>query len=371
MKKIASDNDAQWISNRPPKEKKSPKNRLKARLSKSDPLSKFSDVLKNLPSARPKFIEPMLSKPQNTLPKGREWTYEIKFDGYRAVAIRNGNTLDLISRNAKNLKKKYPEIIDGLQALPQKDWVIDGEVVALTEEGLPSFQLLQNMNQTSERPLHFFAFDLLNYDGKSLLNLPLFQRKEILQALLDSTDGSISFSAVFEEDPSILEEEVRKRGLEGIIAKKKESKYEAGKRTGAWVKYKTEAGQEFVIGGYKPSERNKGLDAILAGYYENGKLLYAGSVRAGFTPHTRREVETKLKKLVVKKCPFANLPEESTGRWGEGLTAEDMEKCVWVKPNLVCRIDFVEWTEAGHLRHAKFAGLIVDKDPSEVIRENS
>ncbi len=370
MKKIASDNDAQWISNRPPKEN-TPKNRLKARLSQGDPLSKFQDVLKNLPSSKPKFIEPMLSKPVNKLPEGREWIYEIKFDGYRAEAIRNGKNFDLVSRNAKNLKQKYPEIIEALETLPEKDWVIDGEVVALTEEGVPSFQLLQNMSQTSERALHFFAFDLLHYDGKSLLNLPLFQRKEILKALLDSSDGSVSFSSGFEEDPNILEEEVRKRGLEGIVAKRKESKYEPGKRTGAWIKYKTDAGQEFVIGGYKPSERNKGLDAILVGYYEGEKLMYAGSVRAGFTPHTRKEVESKLKKFVTKKCPFANLPEESKGHWGEGLTAEEMKKCVWGKPLLVCKVDFVEWTEARHLRHAKFVGLVFDKDPREVVRENS
>jgi bifunctional non-homologous end joining protein LigD len=369
MKKIASDNDAQWISNRPPKED-TPKNRLKARLAK-DPLSDYASVLRNLPSGKPKFVEPMLSKPVNKLPEGKEWIYELKFDGYRAEAIRNGKTLDLISRNAKNMKQKYPEIVEGLKSLPEKDCVIDGEVVALDEKGVPSFQLLQNLKPATERPLHFFAFDLLHFDGKDLHNLPLFQRKQILQAFLESSDGFLSLSAAFEGDPEILEEEVRKRGLEGIIAKRKESKYEPGKRTGAWVKYKTEAGQEFVIGGYKPSDRSKGMDSIIVGFYEDNKLLYAGSVRAGFTPHTRREVESVLKKLVTKKCPFADLPEESTGRWGEGLTAEDMKKCIWVKPKAVCRIEFVEWTEAHHLRHAKYAGLIFDKDPLDVVRENS
>jgi bifunctional non-homologous end joining protein LigD len=313
----------------------------------------------------------MLSKLVNKLPEGREWIYEIKFDGYRAEAIRNGKSFDLVSRKAKNMKQKYPEIVEGLNSLPEKDYVIDGEIVALNEEGVPSFQMLQNLNQTSDRPLHFFAFDLLHYDGKNLINVPLFQRKEILQALLDSSDGSISYSAAFEADPKILEQEVRKRGLEGIVAKRKESKYEPGKRTGTWIKYKTDAGQEFVIGGYKPSDRSSSLDSILVGYYEGSKLMYAGSVRAGFTPHTRREVEAILKRLVVKKCPFANLPEESTGRWGEGLTAEDMEECIWVKPKVICRIDFVEWTEAAHLRHAKYVGLIYDKDPEEVVRENS
>ncbi len=369
MKKIASDNDAQWISNRPPKE--TPKSRFKARLSES-PLSKFTKSLRDLPSGRAKFVNPMLSKPVNKLPDGNDWIYEIKFDGYRAEAVRNGKNLELISRNEKNLKRKYPEIIDALQTLPERDWVLDGEVVALTEEGIPSFQLLQNMSpQSKDRPLHYFAFDLLHYDGKDLTNLPLFQRKEILKALLESSDGFVSFSTGIEGEARILEQEVRKRGLEGIVAKKKQSRYEPGKRSGAWVKYKTEAGQEFVIGGYKPSDRNGSLDSILLGYYEGKKLIYAASVRAGFTPHTRKEVESLLKKLKTPKCPFANLPEEDKGRWGEGLTEEDMAKCIWVKPQIISRIDFVEWTEANHLRHAKFVGLIPDKKPADIIRETS
>lgn len=372
MRKIESDNDAQWISNRPPKEE-TPKSKLKARLAQSTGGGpKISGTLKALPSGRAKFIDPMLSKPVNKLPDGKDWIYEIKFDGYRAEAIRNGKTLDLISRNAKNFKKKYPEILEALETLPQKDWVLDGEVVALTDDGVPSFQLLQNMTpQSKDRPLHYFAFDLLHYDGKDLTNLPLFQRKELLKDLLQSADGFISFSTGIEGDANILESEVRKRGLEGIVAKKKTSRYESGKRTGAWVKYKTEAGQEFVIGGYKPSDRNGSLDAILVGYYEGKKLIYAASVRAGFTPHSRREVESLLKEIETAKCPFANLPEEGHGRWGEGLTEEDMEKCIWVKPKIVCRIDFVEWTDASHLRHAKFVGLLSDKNASDVVREDS
>jgi bifunctional non-homologous end joining protein LigD len=369
MKKIAEDNDAQWISNRPPSEDKH-KRRFAQRVAE-DPIAKFSSILKGLPSGKPRYVEPMQSKPVTSLPDGKAWVYEVKFDGYRALGIRQGSKIRLISRSNKDLSRQYPEIVESLTSLPDKDWVVDGEIVALNEKGVPSFQLLQNIGSAKEdRPLHYFSFDLIHLNGKDLIGLPLFQRKQILEAILESSDGRILFSANIEGDPEILLKEVRKRGLEGVVAKRKESKYEPGKRSGAWQKFKAEAGQEFVIGGFKPSSRSNSLDSILAGYYKGKKLMYAGSVRAGFTPHTRVEVFSRIKDLVDPKCPFSNLPEEEKGRWGEGLTEEDMEKCIWVKPRVVVRIDFTEWTGANHLRHAKFAGIVEDKKATDVIKES-
>jgi bifunctional non-homologous end joining protein LigD len=147
----------------------------------------------------------------------------------------------------------------------------------------------------------------------------------------------------------------RAQGLEGVVAKKKDSCYEAGKRSGSWVKYRLNAGQELVIGGYVPGAH--GVDAIIVGYYGGKELVYVARVRNGFVPASRRQVFEKLKSLSISKCPFANLPETYKGRWGDGLTAADMDKCMWVKPELVARIEFLEWTESDHLRHAKFAGL--------------
>lgn len=161
---------------------------------------------------------------------------------------------------------------------------------------------------------------------------------------------------------------VRAQGLEGVVAKRTDSRYEAGKRSGAWAKYRLTSGQELVIGGYVPG--TYGVDAIIVGYYKSRELTYVSRVRNGFVPASRRQVFQKLKPLIVTSCPFVNLPEKHKGRWGEGLTAADMEKCVWVRPEIVAGIEFLEWTESDHLRHSKFAGLREDKSARCVVKEN-
>jgi len=159
----------------------------------------------------------------------------------------------------------------------------------------------------------------------------------------------------------------RNQGLEGIVAKRKDSRYEIGKRSGSWTKYRLNSGQELVIGGYFPGAH--GVDAIVVGYYRGQDLIYVARVRNGFVPASRRQVFTKLKPLIISKCPFVNLPERHKGHWGEGLTAADMDKCIWVGPEIVAQIEFLEWTESDHLRHAKFAGLREDKNPRNVVKE--
>ena len=162
---------------------------------------------------------------------------------------------------------------------------------------------------------------------------------------------------------------VHQQRLEGVIAKRKDSRYEAGKRSGSWAKYRLNRGQELVIGGYVPGTH--GLDSIIVGYYRGKDLFYIARVRNGFVPATRRQVFAKLQPLLVSDCPFVNLPETHKGRWGDGLTADDMEKCVWVRPELVAQIEFLEWTESDHLRHSKFAGLREDKDARAVVKERA
>ena len=161
----------------------------------------------------------------------------------------------------------------------------------------------------------------------------------------------------------------RAQGLEGVVAKRKDSRYEAGKRSGAWAKYRLNSGQELVIGGYIPGAH--GVDAIVVGYYRGQNLIYVARVRNGFVPASRRQVFTRLKPLLIPKCPFANLPERHKERWGEGLTAADMEKCLWVRPEIVAQIEFLEWTDSGHLRHSKFVGIREDKDARTVVKEHS
>jgi ATP-dependent DNA ligase len=157
--------------------------------------------------------------------------------------------------------------------------------------------------------------------------------------------------------------------LEGVVAKRKDSLYEAGQRTGSWAKYRLNRGQELVIGGYIPGPR--GVDSIIVGYYKGSDLIYVARVRAGFVPATRWQVFERLRSRRLPQCPFANLPETAPSRWGEGLTAEDMKKCVWVQPELVAQIEFLEWTDGDHLRHAKFVGLRQDKDARSVTKEHA
>jgi len=168
--------------------------------------------------------------------------------------------------------------------------------------------------------------------------------------------------------PKDLLSAVRKQRLEGIIGKRKDSLYQPGKRSGAWIKYRVNRGQELVIGGYVPGPH--GLDSIIVGYYKGDDLVYVARVRNGFVPASRRQTVEKLRSLVIPECPFVNLPETHRSRWGEGLTADDMKQCVWVRLELVAQIEFLEWTESDHLRHSKFVGLREDKHPRSVVKEH-
>jgi ATP-dependent DNA ligase len=177
----------------------------------------------------------------------------------------------------------------------------------------------------------------------------------------------IRIAQYFETTAQTMLESTAEQGLEGVVAKRKDSRYEAGKRSGAWAKYRLNRGQELVIGGYLPG--SQGVDSIIVGYYKGSDLIYVASVRAGFVPETRRRVFAKLHPLAVPTCPFVNLPETEKGRWGTALTAEDMKKCVWVRPELVAQIEYLEWTDGDHLRHSKFSGLREDKSARSVVKE--
>jgi bifunctional non-homologous end joining protein LigD len=160
---------------------------------------------------------------------------------------------------------------------------------------------------------------------------------------------------------------VTQHGLEGVVAKRADGSYEPGKRSGSWCKHRISLGQEFVVGGYTPG--SSGFDALIIGFYRGQGLVYAARVRAGFIPATRREVFARIRHLKSARCPFVNLPEAGDGRWGQGLTAVKMKGCVWLKPQTVVRIEFLEWTGADHLRHAKYVAIREDKDPRTVVKE--
>jgi bifunctional non-homologous end joining protein LigD len=302
-----------------------------------------------------------------TLPGGLGWLYEIKFDGYRAIAVKSGGRLNLFSRRRNSFNGQYSLVFEALADL-HDNTVIDGEVVAMDESGRPDFNLLQHYRAEAVR-IHYFVFDLLVYNNRDLTRLSLVERRQIMKAVLKFESPRIRITDYFEASAGDMLTAARAQGLEGVVAKRKDSRYEAGKRSGAWAKYRLNSGQELVIGGYIPGAH--GVDAIVVGYYRGEDLIYVARVRNGFVPASRRQIFARLKPLIISKSPFVNLPEKHKGRWGEGLTAADMDKCVWVKPETVARIEFLEWTESNHLRHSKFAGLRDDKDPRKVIKEHA
>jgi DNA ligase D-like protein (predicted ligase) len=318
------------------------------------------------PKTKARFIEPMLLLKTDKLPESADRLLELKLDGYRAIAYKTGGKVYLRSRNGNDFNGKYPAIVKALAALPDET-TIDGEIVAL-ESGRPSFNALQNYG-SSIGPLYYHVFDVMILSGMDIMGQPLQAPREVLRShVLSKLGEPIRESPQLEADLKDLIRSVKAQGLEGLIAKRRDSRYEPGERSGAWQKMRVNQGQEFVIAGYTPSPEN--FDALVIGYYESGKLMYAARTRNGFTPSSRAALFKKLKPLEIKECPFANLPEKKAGRWGAGLTADKMAECKWLEPALVGQFEFVEWTPDRHLRHSRFLGLREDKKPQEVQRED-
>jgi bifunctional non-homologous end joining protein LigD len=311
------------------------------------------------------FIDTMDCLGVKTLPEGPQWSYEIKLDGYRVEALRSAKAIALYSRRRNVLTEKFPYIAAALAHLPAGT-IIDGELVAIGADNRSDFNLLQNF-RSAQAKIHYYAFDLLVLKGKSLLQQPLQSRRTLLMQVLRPNEH-IDLSVADMRSRHILKF-VKEHGLEGVVAKRLDSVYEPGLRSGLWQKHRLNQGQEFVIGGYTPGAH--GFDALIVGVYVGKDLLFAARVRAGFVPATRREVFAQIKHLKTPKCPFANLPEKAEGRWGQGLTAEKMKSCVWLKPQAVVRIEFAEWTGANKLRHTHYVAMRFDKDPRKVVREDN
>jgi bifunctional non-homologous end joining protein LigD len=271
------------------------------------------------------FIEPMPCVAVKKLPEGYAWQYELKLDGYRALAVKHDGRVTLFSRNRKPFNGRFPAIAEAFVKLPD-DTIIDGEIVAIDESGRPSFSHLQNFSANANA-ITFYAFDILMWKGKDQRMQPLDKRRDLLRTKAMPKLPAIHFSESFPADAEKMISAVRSQGLEGIVAKRRDSLYEPGRRNSAWLKMRIGGGQEFVIGGYTPSPKN--FDAVLVGYFRDNKLMFAARVRNGFVPSLRTAVFRKFKGLETHKCPFANLPESEKGRWGEGLTAADMEKCIY------------------------------------------
>jgi bifunctional non-homologous end joining protein LigD len=315
----------------------------------------------------------MKAKHVDSMPSDAGWIYEIKFDGYRALALCGGSETRILSRNQKDLGGKFPEVKDSIAALDIQDAVIDGEIVALDEKGRSSFQLLQGFDMAQERPpIVFYAFDLLQLNGKDLQGLPIEERKAKLEALLKKPPGALRYSASFTKDIPELLDRARTLGLEGLIGKRAGSRYEVGRRSGAWIKIKLHQEQEFVIGGYtEPEGSRKYFDALLVGFCEEKKLKFAGRVGTGFSEKLLSTLYSELNKIRIDECPFYNLPAVGRNRWDQGLTAAEMRRCHWVKPVMVCQVRFTEWTRDDRLRQPVFLGIREDKSATEVVREKA
>jgi bifunctional non-homologous end joining protein LigD len=322
------------------------------------------------PVEMPKFVEPMLAKPVTKPPAGN-WMYELKFDGYRAIALKGGDEVRLLSRNEKDLGKKFSVVTQAIAELDCRDAILDGEIVALDENGRPSFQLLQAYEKGEERPpLFYYAYDLLQLNGEDLRARLVPERKALLQELLEDGSETLRYSMPFDAELEDLLEQAKSFELEGLIGKQTDSRYESGRRTGAWIKLKLVSSQEFVIGGYTPpAGGRKYFGAIIVGYYLDKALHFAAKVGSGFSEKTLKELYHHFESLAREDCPFVDLPEKRNGRWGQAITPSEMRRCHWVDPTLVCQVQFTEWTQDGKLRQPVFEGLRTDKEARDVVRE--
>jgi DNA ligase D-like protein (predicted ligase) len=299
-----------------------------------------------------RFVEPMYAQLVQPLPDGKDWMYEVKFDGYRCLAARNATGVTLWSRRGNDLTARFSNIARACEQLPPRT-LLDGEIVAIDENGRISFNLLQH-HRSQAQALLLYVFDVLIYRGINLFDEPLSKRRDVLTNIMKPLGRNASAIALSESigaTPAELISVVKEFGFEGVIAKRKESCYESGKRSGAWLKYKVNKSQEFVIGGYTPGNP---LDAAIVGYYDGDKLIYAAKVRNGFVPRMRREVWQKLKRLEIASCPFANLPEKKRTQFS--LTREEMKNCIWLKPKLVAQIEFPNGHRMGICETPGFAG---------------
>jgi bifunctional non-homologous end joining protein LigD len=321
---------------------------------------------KAVKSPYPKVIRPMLATLTSKVIEGKEWLYEIKWDGYRAIAFVNGDQSDLLSRNEKSFNQKFYPIFEAIKQWPEQT-VVDGEIVVLSEKGHANFGSLQNWRSEADGTLIYYVFDVLWLDGRDVTSLPLTERREILKSIIPD-HPSIRLSEIFDSGGHSFFEAAKQLGLEGIIAKKADSPYRTDSRTTDWLKIKANKRHEVVIGGFTKNENSsKPFSSLLVGVYEGDELVYTGKIGTGFSDNLQRELMKEFKSLITKKSPFSQLPD--INKPSRFRPNPPKATATWLKPKLVCEVSFAEMTSDGVMRHPSFEGMRVDKKAEDVKRE--
>jgi bifunctional non-homologous end joining protein LigD len=321
-------------------------------------LRKKDDALAATP--KPRKYAAMLATLADAVPRGDNWLFEIKWDGYRIIATVAGGEPDLRTRKDQDYTKRFENVAKELvKALKTPDCVVDGEVCALDDQGRPSFSAMQQGKPGT--PIVYFVFDLLEVDGEPVVDLPLEERRERLEKLLDKRNKTVRFSETFEDGESLLAA-AKEQGLEGIMAKRLGTRYLPGRRSREWLKVKVHGRQEFVIAGYTRGKgrRERTLGSLVLATFEGNKLAYVGNVGTGFNDREIDRLLKKLKPLQRDTPPFNEVPKMPRVRKGD---------VVWVEPKLVAEVEFAEWTHDGRLRAPAYEGLRADKEATEVRRE--
>lgn len=306
--------------------------------------------MKKMPAKVKPMLATLIKEPFND----PNWLFEIKWDGYRAIAEIKKGHVNFHSRNNHSFKEKFPSIFNALQQI-KHDVILDGEVVALDEKGRSDFQLLQDFQKTGKGNIFYYLFDILYLDGRDLTNLPLIERKKLLRNFLPA--DVIRYSDHVLARGKDFFKIAKRNKLEGIMAKKLDSKYQMNKRSKDWLKIKYHLRQEAIITGFtEPKGSRKAFGSLVLGVYEKRELKFIGQVGSGFDEMRLNEIIAKLKPLAIKISPFKRKPKLS-------------RRVTWVKPKLVCEVRFSEWTKDGLMRQPIFLGLREDKNPKDVQKE--
>ncbi|CDR34841.1 DNA ligase D [Criblamydia sequanensis] len=310
----------------------------------------------------------MLATLADSPPTQGKWLYEIKWDGYRALAFCDKNKVDLISRNNKSFNEKFYPIVEALQN-SNLDAVLDGEIVVVNENGIADFESLQNWRSEADGEIIYYVFDVLWLKGNELAELPLSQRKEILNQL-KFNNPALRISQSFDADPEDFLDAAKNMQLEGAIAKNADSVYLSGVRSPLWLKLKVQKRHEVVIGGYTKNQNTPKLfSALLVGVYKNGALQFMGKIGTGFNKKVQKDLLEKFNKLKIKKCPFSFEPEISKPtRFNPNPKPSE---AIWLKPKLVCEVSYIGLSREGIMRHPSFKGIRLDKNAHEVHEELS